>query len=430
MMPGKSRKGAEKRALLPLPVDGKLRPVALAGAQTTMLSNLDREIYEAGDVIFKEGDAGDCAYLIEDGLIEIVVTADGQEQRVGQIGKRELFGEVALIDHQPRTATARALEKAVLIVIRRALVNELLEKTDPVVRHLLLVILDRYRNRRGTSQPQTEAQQLDQAEIESKRNSIRGEATQKLTMANDISRALVKDEFEMYYQPICDLPSGRVAGFEALIRWRHPTQGLVSPLDFLWLAEQTGQIRELGLWTLERSCRDWPALRKATNFAAPFVSVNMSPSQLTGDSFVEDVIAILARNRMPPTELKLELTETVIIDKPDVALNLLTRLTEMGSSLAIDDFGTGHSSLDTLNRYPIGTMKVDRCFTNTMLTSAQSREIVASSIHLAHSLHMDVVAEGVETEDVRSKLLELRCNFGQGWLFGKPAELKNISPAI
>ncbi len=395
-----------------------------------MLSNLDREIYEAGDVIFKEGDAGDCAYLIEDGLIEIVVTADGQEQRVGQIGKRELFGEVALIDHQPRTATARALEKAVLIVIRRALVNELLEKTDPVVRHLLLVILDRYRNRRGTSQPQTEAQQLDQAEIESKRNSIRGEATQKLTMANDISRALVKDEFEMYYQPICDLPSGRVAGFEALIRWRHPTQGLVSPLDFLWLAEQTGQIRELGLWTLERSCRDWPALRKATNFAAPFVSVNMSPSQLTGDSFVEDVIAILARNRMPPTELKLELTETVIIDKPDVALNLLTRLTEMGSSLAIDDFGTGHSSLDTLNRYPIGTMKVDRCFTNTMLTSAQSREIVASSIHLAHSLHMDVVAEGVETEDVRSKLLELRCNFGQGWLFGKPAELKNISPAI
>ncbi len=394
-----------------------------------MLNNLDREIYEAGDVIFKEGGAGDCAYLIEDGVIEIVVTADGQEQRVNQIGKGQLFGEVALIDHQPRTATARALEKAVLIVIGRTLVNELLEKTDPVVRHLLLVILERYRNRRGTSQPQTEAQQLDQAEIASKHNSIRGEATQKLTMANDIGRALVKNEFEMYYQPICDLPSGQVAGFEALIRWHHPTQGLVSPLDFLWLAEQTGQIRELGLWTLERSCRDWPMLRKATNFTAPFVSVNMSPSQLTGDSFVEDVIAILARHRMPPTELKLELTETVIINKPDVALNLLTRLTEMGSSLAIDDFGTGHSSLDTLNRYPIGTMKVDRCFTNTMLTSAQSREIVASSIHLAHSLDMDVVAEGVETEDVRSRLLELGCNFGQGWLFGKPAELKNISPA-
>jgi len=394
-----------------------------------MLNNLNREIYEVGAVIFNEGDAGDCAYLIEEGVIEIVVTINGQEQRVNQIGARELFGEVALIDHQPRTASARALEKAVLITIQRELVNELLEKTDPIVRHLLLVILERYRNKRGASQPQTKKQQIDQAEITSKHNIIRGEATQKLTMANDIGRALVKDEFEMYYQPICALASGKVAGFEALIRWRHPTQGLVSPMDFLWLAEQTGQIRELGLWTLRRSCRDWSVLRKATNFALPFVSVNMSPSQLTGDSFVEDVKSILSEFNMPPTELKLELTETVIINKPEVALNLLNQLTSMGSKLAIDDFGTGHSSLQTLNSYPIGTMKIDLSFTRTMLTSVHSKEIVSSSIGLAHSLGMDVVAEGIENEEVRQKLLEMGCNFGQGWLFGKPAELKNISPS-
>lgn len=392
-----------------------------------MLNNLNREIYGVGELIFKEGDAGDCAYLIEEGLIEISVTVDGREQRVNQIGKSELFGEVALIDHQPRTASARALEKAVLITIQRSLVNELLEKTDPIVRHLLLVILDRYRNKRGTSQPQSAAQKLDQAEVTSKRNFIRGEATQKLTMANDIGRALSQDEFEMYYQPICALSSGKVAGYEALIRWRHPRDGLISPLDFLWLAEQTGQIREIGLWTLERACRDWPVLRKATNFALPFVSVNMSPSQLTGDSFVEDVKAIITRYKMPPTELKLELTETVIINKPEVALHLLNQLTELGSTLAIDDFGTGHSSLETLNRYPIGTMKVDRSFTGTMLTSAHSLEIVNSSIKLAHSLGMDVVAEGIETEEVRRKLIELGCNFGQGWLFGRPSELKNIA---
>lgn len=392
-----------------------------------MLNNLNREIYGVGELIFKEGDAGDCAYLIEEGVIEISVTVNGQEQRLNQIGKSELFGEVALIDHQPRTASARALEKTVLITIQRNLVNELLEKTDPIVRHLLMVILDRYRNKRGTSQPQSAAQKLDQAEVTSKRNIIRGEATQKLTMANDIGRALRQDEFEMYYQPICALSSGQVAGYEALIRWRHPRDGLISPLDFLWLAEQTGQIREIGLWTLERSCRDWPVLRKSTNFALPFVSVNMSPSQLTGDSFVEDVKSIITRHRMPPTELKLELTETVIINKPEVALNLLNQLTELGSTLAIDDFGTGHSSLETLNRYPIGTMKVDRSFTSTMLTSAQSLEIVSSSIKLAHSLGMDVVAEGIETEEVRRKLIELGCNFGQGWLFGRPSELKNIT---
>ena len=393
-----------------------------------MLNNLNRKVYEKGEVIFKEGDEGDCAYLIEAGLIEILVTINGQEQRINQIGKSELFGEVALIDHQPRTATARAVEKVVLITIKRSMVNELLEKTDPIIRHLLLVVLDRFRNKRGASQPRTSSQMLEQDIVTNGRNIIRGEATQKLTMANDIGRALVNDEFEMYYQPICVLSSGQVAGYEALIRWRHPQDGLISPLDFLWLAEQTGQIRDLGLWTLERSCRDWPILRNSTNFEFPFISVNMSPSQLTGNSFVEEVKSILNRHQMPALELKLELTESVIINKPDIALELLKQLTEMGSKLAIDDFGTGHSSLQTLNRYPIGTMKVDISFVRTMLTSEQSKEIVSSSIKLAHSLGMDVVAEGIETEEVRSKLLELKCNFGQGWLFGKPVELKNIVP--
>lgn len=392
-----------------------------------MLDNLNRELYGTGEIIFKEGDAGDCAYLIEDGMVEIVVTVDGREQRLNQIGKGELFGEVALIDHQPRSATARAMGKVVLITIERKLVNELLEKTDPIVRHLLLVVLERYRGKRnGKQSAQPVTHQPDLAEATMKRNAIRGEATQKLTMANDITRALAKDEFEMYYQPICLLESGKVTGYEALIRWHHPTQGLVSPLDFLWLAEQTGQIRELGLWTLERSCRDWPELRATITTGRPFISVNMSPSQLTGDSFVDDVKAIITRYRMPTTELKLELTETVIINKPEVALKLLTQLTELGSTLAIDDFGTGHSSLETLNRYPIGTLKVDQSFVGTMLTSTHSGEIVNSSIQLAHSMGMDVVAEGIETEEVRNKLLGLGCNFGQGWLFGKPSELKNI----
>jgi EAL domain-containing protein (putative c-di-GMP-specific phosphodiesterase class I) len=393
-----------------------------------MLNNLNRQVYGVGETIFHEGDEGDCAYLIEEGVVEILVTINGQEQRVNQIGCSELFGEVALIDHQPRTATARAMEKVVLITIQRNMVNELLEKTDPIVRHLLLVILERYRSKRGATQPQTVAQQQRRAELTAQHNAVRGEATQKLTMSNDIGRALLHDEFELYYQPICEVASGHVAGYEALIRWRHPTQGLVSPLDFLWLAEQTGQIREIGLWTLERAARDWPMLRKSTATSAPFVSVNMSPSQLTGERFVDEVKMVLTRYKMPVTELKLELTETVIINKPEVALQLLTHLREMGCSLAIDDFGTGHSSLDTLNRYPIGTMKIDRAFTSTMLTSPQSTKIVRSSIDLAHSLGMDVVAEGIETEEVRARLLELKCNFGQGWLFGKPAELKNIAP--
>lgn len=304
--------------------------------------------------------------------------------------------------------------------------NEVLEKTDPVVRHSLLVILERYRSKRNTSHQQSGTQQPRQIANSEIRNPFQIEATRKLTMSNDIERALSKNEFEMYYQPICQLPARTVNGYEALIRWNHPARGLVSPLDFLHLAEQTGQIREIGLWTLEHACRDWSTLRKYSNSSLPFISVNMSPSQLTSDSLVENIKLILTHYDILPTELKLELTETVIINKPDIALRLLNKITDLGCTLAIDDFGTGHSSLETLNRYPIGTMKIDRSLTNTMLTSAHSREIVNSSIQLAHSMNMDVVAEGIETETELSTLIELGCDFGQGWLLGKPSRLIGI----
>lgn len=382
-----------------------------------MLSNLHREIYAAGETIFKEGDAGDCAYLIEEGCVEVSVSSKQQSR----ICKGELFGEIALIDQQPRTATIRAVENTILIPIQRQLIEELLEKTDPVIRHLLLVILERYR----TTRNHTQSKPVTQADA-TKRDNLRGAATQQLRMSHDIARALNNEEFEMHYQPICDISSGRIAGFEALIRWHHPTEGMMPPMDFLWIAEQTGQIREIGLWTLARACRDWPILRQHTNYRAPFVSVNLSPSQLTGDGFVDEVKAIVSQHQMPTPELKLELTETIIINNPELALQLLSRLTDSGSTLALDDFGTGNSSLDALQRYPIGTMKIDRLFVSQMLTSAQSAKIVHASIDLAHSLKMDVVAEGIETEAERLALLERGCNFGQGWLFGKPMALKNV----
>jgi EAL domain-containing protein (putative c-di-GMP-specific phosphodiesterase class I) len=381
-----------------------------------MLKNLNRETFSAGEVIFKEGDSGDDAYIIEEGSVEVSVSST-QHSR---IGKGELFGEIALVDQQPRTATVRALENTVLIPVPRQLVKELLEKTDPVVRHLLLTILERYRSTRN--QPAFDPTRSTVF----RRDSTRDGATNQLRLAHDIAEALREQQFEMFYQPICDLSSGRIAGYEALIRWHHPVMGMISPMDFLGVAEQTGQIREIGLWTLERSCLDWPILRQRINHGKPFVSVNMSPSQLTGDGFVEDVKNIAIRNSMPAAELKLELTETVIINNPDLALQLLSKLTEAGSTLALDDFGTGHSGLEALHRYPIGTMKVDRSFVGQMLSSPHSAKIVQASIDLAHSLKMDVVAEGIETEDERLALLECGCDYGQGWLFGKPASVRSI----
>lgn len=381
-----------------------------------MLKNLHRVNFSAGDIIFKEGDPGDSAYLIEEGSVEVSVSST-QHTR---INKGELFGEIALIDQQPRTATVRALEDTVLIPIPRQLVKERLEKTDPVVRHLLLTILERYRSTRN--QPTFDPTRSTTF----RRDATRGDATTQLRLAHDIAEALREEQFEMFYQPICDLSSGRISGYEALIRWHHPVDGIISPLDFLWVAEQTGQIREIGLWTLERACKDWPALRERINHPKPFVSVNLSPSQLTGEGFTSDVKSIVSRHQMPAAELKLELTETVIINNPELALQLLGKLTEAGSTLALDDFGTGHSGLDSLHRYPIGTMKIDRSFVSQMLSSPQSAKIVQASIDLAHSLKMDVVAEGIEIEDERLALLELGCDYGQGWLFGRPGSVRSI----
>ena len=391
-----------------------------------MFDELDREVFAVGEQIFKVGDAGDCAYLIEKGSVEVFVIDQGKERLISSMGKNEMFGEIALIDRQPRTATVRAVEKTVLIPVKRKLVEGLLGKCDPILRHLLMVILERFRSNQGDSAKSAPYTEIS-SEQSAQRSNLKGEATQKLSLAHGITRALAHDEFELYYQPICNFADGNIAGFEALIRWHHPTDGLILPMDFLWLAEQTGLIHELGLWTLERACRDWPTLRQYTRYEFPFVSVNLSPNQLTCESLVDDIKAIIVRHNMPAAELKLELTETVMVEHPEMALCILNKLVELGCGLALDDYGTGHSGLNHLQRYPISTLKIDRAFIDPMMGMAHSMHIVRSSIDLAHSLGMNVVAEGVETEAMRNKLFDLGCDFGQGWYFGRPAALQDLA---
>ena len=241
-----------------------------------------------------------------------------------------------------------------------------------------------------------------------------------------MKRALTHEEFQLYYQPICKLADGAVAGFEALIRWHHPTDGQIQPNDFLWIAEQTGLIHEIGLWTLERACRDWKKLRKLVDYEMPFISVNLSAAQLGNEMLVEEVKNIMANHKMNARELKLELTETVMVDHPENAQKIMRRLIDLGCSLALDDYGAGHSGLRHLQRYPLDTLKIDGAFVEPMLASAQSLEIVRSTVALAHSLGMNVVAESVETEGVKKKLLEMQCEFGQGWHFGRPVELHEV----
>lgn len=391
-----------------------------------MFDEFDREIFASGQQIFKFGDTGDCAYLIEEGTVEILVIKEDGEHRIRLIGKGELFGEVALIDYEPRTATVRAIERTVLVPIPRKMMEGLLEKSDPVLRHLLLVVLERFRHRNdGSALPEISARvPLEQAK---RRSIVKGEATQKLSLAHGMKRALAREEFQLYYQPICNLADGCVAGFEALIRWHHPTDGVMQPNDFLWIAEQTGLIHEIGLWSLERACRDWVTLRKFTDYESPFVSVNLSAAQLSNEMLVEEVKSVIESQSMNAAELKLELTETVMVEQPESALRIMHRLIELGCSLSLDDYGAGHSGLRHLQRYPLTTLKIDGAFVEPILQSSQSLEIVRSSVALAHSLGMLVVAEGVESKSVKAKLLEMKCDFGQGWYFGRAATIQELA---
>ncbi|MDY7094262.1 MAG: EAL domain-containing protein [Acidobacteriota bacterium] len=244
-----------------------------------------------------------------------------------------------------------------------------------------------------------------------------------LRLETDLRRAVEREEFELFYQPIVSLKSGVLWGFEALVRWRHPERGLVYPSEFLPLAEETGLILSIGYWVLReaaRQTRDWqqrfPRRRELG------VSVNVAGQQLAHGAFVAQVDEVLRETSIPPESLRLEITEGVLMDSPEATALVLEQLRERQIKLHIDDFGTGYSSLSHLHRFPVDTLKIDRSFIGALDARGENSEIVRTIIALAHSLNMDVLAEGVETRQQLIVLKGLGCEFGQGFFFARPLE--------
>lgn len=250
---------------------------------------------------------------------------------------------------------------------------------------------------------------------------MQGESMSRLKMETDLRHACERDELFVDYQPIVSLESRTLIGFEALVRWRHPEFGLVPPKDFIPVAEETGQILTIGQVVLESACRqarDWQQLYPAT--PPLFVSVNLSVKQFNQPGLVENIARLLEEFQLPPRCLKLEITESVFSDNIEAAVGLLTALRNLGVQLSIDDFGTGYSSLSYLQRFPIDTLKIDRSFVTQMMENEENLAIVRTIVALAQNLGMDVVAEGVETEDQLKLLRKLECENGQGFLFSIP----------
>ena len=240
-------------------------------------------------------------------------------------------------------------------------------------------------------------------------------------MENDLRLAVERQEFTVFYQPIVSLKTGTLKGFEALVRWQHPQTGLISPGEFIGIAEDTGLIVPIGEWVLQEACqqlRTWQ--QKFPQASSLHISVNLSSRQIKQFDFVNKLAKILADTGLSGENLRLELTETMLMDRGEKTLELLSQIKEQNVQLSLDDFGTGYSCLSYLHRFPIDTLKIDRSFVSPINVEGENCEIVKTIITLAHSLGMKVIAEGIETTAQLTHLKNLDCEAAQGYFFSKP----------
>ncbi|MFV0387968.1 MAG: putative bifunctional diguanylate cyclase/phosphodiesterase [Pyrinomonadaceae bacterium] len=274
------------------------------------------------------------------------------------------------------------------------------------------------------------AKQGGRGRIEYFNSLMRENATNLLQLEIDMRRALEQKEFILHYQPIVSMNEGSIIGFEALARWNHPVRGIIAPNEFIPLAEETGLIIQLGNTVLRSACmqmREWQERYPLSNLLT--ISVNLSAKQLEQPDLALQIEEILHESRLEPRFLRLEITESVIMHNADLAIETVERLRLIGIRVSIDDFGTGYSSLGYLHRFPVDTLKVDRSFINRIGVEGERAEIVDTIVNLASNLDLEVVAEGVETEEQNEYLKQINCKYGQGFLYSRPMD-KNATAEV
>ncbi|HWI60235.1 MAG TPA: EAL domain-containing protein, partial [Symbiobacteriaceae bacterium] len=252
---------------------------------------------------------------------------------------------------------------------------------------------------------------------------------ERLELEADLRGALEQSQFLLHYQPVVQLSSGEIAGVEALVRWRHPSRGVVPPAEFIPLAEDTGLIVPLGRWVLREACHQVAAWQEELPRTAPLLlSVNLSAKQLlTGDELVTDVKAILQESGLAPGSLTLEITETVLMRGTSDIVETLNGLKQLGVRLAIDDFGTGYSSLGYLRGFPVDMVKIDRTFVDVAGRGFRETALVRGIIDLSRALGLTTVAEGIERVDQADELQSLGCPLGQGFYFCRPGSAEDVA---
>jgi diguanylate cyclase (GGDEF)-like protein len=268
---------------------------------------------------------------------------------------------------------------------------------------------------------------LHEAKIEGADNwklfdsAMRHKATHYVQTANELRRAIKNQELLLHLQPLIEIESGAIRGAEALVRWNHPGRGMIPPDRFIPVAEESRLIIGLGSWVLREACRMYSELVSAHGLEPSFMmSVNISGVQFGNPNLVDEIGSVLREFRVPPECLKLEITETAVMQKAQTAMGILDGLKELGVRISIDDFGTGYSSLAYLHKFPIDMLKIDRTFVNSMKDGGENLEIVRTIVTLAHALKLMVIGEGIEDREQLAVLKNLKCDYGQGYLFSRP----------
>lgn len=401
-------------------------------------THMKRELFPRGTKIFREGEPGTYAYLIEKGKVEISAAAKGSKIEINVLGPGDMFGEMALIDNHSRAATAVAIEDTEVIPLEKATLEHKISQSDPVLHLLLRVVLERFRwalRRVLDRERLLSTGAMSEDDQDTLYQEAREQAFNQMRLEQDLQEAIQKNQFQVHYQPIVDAGTGQVAGYEALARWLHPKHGYIPPSEFIDAAESSGLIIPLGLWILERACEDLQRFQKAVDEfdvdrGPLFVSANVSPRQLQQLTSDGTFVRIINETGVDPANIKLEITEQLLIQSPEVAALALSRLKETGVQLAIDDFGTGYSSLSYLHRFPFDVLKIDRAFINSMMKEKKSKQIVKAIMGLAHGLGLKVVAEGIEDEQTMDMIKDWRCEYLQGYFFAKPKPAPEILGAL
>lgn len=381
---------------------------------------------DAGDVLFSEGDVAGCAYLVESGRLRVSVNRGRVSEVLAELGPGSLIGEMALLDSGPRTATVVALEPSVVQRLEPGHLEKRLHRADPLLRHMMELLIGRYRElvRRldGTlpKMPPPAA-----AAPASRYHSL---ALQRLRTDQELQNAFAQNQFELHFQPIMQIASPSVAGFEALVRWLHPHRGLVLPGAFIPAAEESGLIVELGRRIIDQAVLALAQIDAAAatprHGALPFMSVNLSRRQFSDPELLPVLVAALERHHIAPDRLHLELTESSLSGRIEEIAELIRPCAGLGVKIVLDNFGAGHTALSDLYRLPLSGVNLARPLLADLAAFPESAKVIGAVLKVSRELGLGLVAKGIEERSQAALLAELGIEHGQGFLYAAALPLE------